>query len=142
MASWIDTTNPTGIPEMEPGTSLLLNGVKIYKPRRFKNKAHERAFEIALVLAQKKPASQTSRRMGDMILVTTSPIFMTSVECIDTIMFKGDPEIQLDINAVNPRKPAHDAMKMVPGFFDPGVVVLGKRINCKKMWYLEIKRDR
>jgi hypothetical protein len=127
MGSWIKPNTYTGIPEPEPFAEIKINGYTLYRPGYFKNKAQARAFEIALVLAQKKP-------------LWSGVTIMTTSECIDTIMFNGVPDIHLDINAVTPSKVAKDAMKYVPKFFDPGVVVLDKLKNCKKMWYLEIFR--
>jgi hypothetical protein len=125
MGSWIKPNTYSGIPETEPGTITVINGYKIQKPRRFKNKAHERAFEIALSLAIHKP-------------MWSGVTIMTTSECIDAIMFNGIPEIQLNINAKNPRKVAHDAMELVPSFFEAGKVNLDKRKHGKRMWFLEI----
>ena len=54
-------------------------------------------------------------------------------------MFRRPGEIQLSIDAVNPRQVAYHAMKLVPNFFEPGVVVLAQKKRCRKIWYLEIK---
>lgn len=126
MGSWIEPDTYTQIPELEHGISCIINGYKISKPRRFKNLAHERAFEIALVLAQHKP-------------MWSGVTIMTTSECIDVCMFNGIPEIQLKINAVNPSKVAHDAMNLVPSFFEAGKVRVVKRNKGNRMWYLEIQ---
>lgn len=141
MGSWIKPNTFTGIPEIEPGTALIINGYKINKPRRFKNLAHERAFEIALVLAQKKPSYTHSQRMGDIIITTTAPVIMTTSECIDVIMFNGIKEIQLKIDVANPNIVAHRAMEYVPRFFESGNVQVKKRSKGNKMWYLEISME-
>lgn len=141
MGSWIKPDTYTGIPDPEAGTTLEINSFKILKPGYFRNKAHARAYEIALVLATKKSAYSYSQRMGDIEIKVSAPVVLNTVECIDCIMFRGPSEIQLDLNIVNPRVSAHDAMKLVPSFFEPGVVVLNQMKNCRKMWYLEIKRD-
>lgn len=125
MGSWISPNTFTRIPEPELDIPIVINGYKIEKPRRFKNKAHERAFEIALVLVQKKH-------------IWSGVTIIDSSECIDIIMFQGMPEIQLNINAVNPQKVVLDAMKFVPSFFDDGIVVLKQRRKGKKIWFLEI----
>jgi hypothetical protein len=54
-------------------------------------------------------------------------------------MFRGHGEIQLSIDAVNPRQVTYDAMKLVPNFFKSGVVVLAQKKKCWKIRYLEIK---
>lgn len=118
----------SGIPEPAHDTLLEINGYKIRKPNRLKNLAQERAFEIALVLAE-KPSFWSG-----VTIITTS-------ECVDIIMFNGVPEIQLKTDAVNPRVVAHKAMEFVPGFFEPGRVLLKKRKYGNRMWFLEIKRD-
>lgn len=114
--------------EIPPGSLIDINGYKIRKPNRFKNLAHERAFEIALVLAQKKSM------WSGVTIITTS-------ECIDIIMFNGIPEIQLRLDAVNPQKVAVDAMRFVPSFFESGKVKLEQRKTGKKIRYLEIIRE-
>ena len=65
--------------------------------QNLKNKAHARAFEISLVLANKKPAYTYSQRMGDLNLNVSSPVTMDTVECMDCIMFRGHPDIQLKV---------------------------------------------
>ena len=114
-------------PGFDQEATFLVNGYKLQKPKRYKNLAHERAFEIALVLAQKRP-------------IWSGVTMMTTADCIDVIMFNGDPEIQLKLNAVNPQKVTKDAMKFVASFFDPGLVIFDQRKKGKKLWYLEIKR--
>jgi len=121
-------------------TTLEVNGYRIQKPSRFRNLAHERAFEIALVLARKKPSYSYSQRMGDIIITKSSPIIMTTSECIDVITFNGIPEIRLKLDVVNPNKVAFDAMNLVPSLFDPGVVRLGQAKKLRRMWYLEIEK--
>lgn len=128
MESWIKTSIYTPVPEIFPGSSIEINGFKIRKPNRFKNLAHERAFEIALVLAQKEP-------------MWSGVTMMTTSECIDTIMFNGIPEIQLKLDAKEPEKVAKDAMWYVPNFFESGIVVMDHRKHGKKIWYLEINRE-
>jgi len=140
MGSWIKPNTYTGIPDSEAGTTLEINGYQILKPSYFKNKAHARAFEISLVLANKKPAYSYSQRMGDIDIKVSAPVVMDTVECMDCIMFRGPPEIQLNIDAVSPNKVVHDAMKIVPSFFKPDEVVLGKKKNCRKIWFLELSR--
>jgi hypothetical protein len=142
MGSWIKPNTYTGIPEPEFDVPLIVNGYKIQKPGYFKNKAHARAFEIALILAQIKPVYTYSQRMGDIEIIFTAPVKMDTSECIDCIMFRGPEEIQLNIDAVNPRQVAYDAMKLVPSFFEPGVVVLSQHKKCRKMRYLEIIKSR
>jgi len=115
-----------GLPTPDPEALLIVNGFKIQKPKRFKNLAHERAFEIALVLANHKP-------------MWSGVTIMTTSECIDCIMFNGDPDIQLDWDAKNPRKVARDAMEIVPSFFEQGKVKVNKRKHGNHMWFLEIK---
>lgn len=127
--------------EIPMGSLIEINGYKIRKPNRFKNLAHERAFEIALVLAQKKPATKYSQRMGDITVQYVSPVIMTTSECIDVIMFNGISEIQLSIDAVNPRVPAHKAMDYVPSFFESGNAQVTKRTAGNHMWYLELKSE-
>lgn len=114
--------------EIPPGSLIDINGYKIRKPEWFKNKAHARAFEIALVLAQRKP-------------MWSGVIIMTTPDCIDIIMFNGVSQIQLDINAVNPRVPAHKAMRLVPPLFESGKVIMDHGKHGKKIWYLELKRE-
>lgn len=114
-----------GLPRSDIEDLLIVNGFKIQKPKRFKNLAHERAFEIALVLAQHKP-------------MWSGVIIMTTSECIDCMIFNGLPEIQLKWNAKNPRKVAHDAMEFVPSFFEEDKVTVEKRKHGNRMWYLEI----
>jgi hypothetical protein len=123
-------------------TLLIVNGYNLYKPSRFKSKARERAFEIALVLASKQPAFTHTQRMGGITIVTEAPVIMTTSECIDVIMFNGDPDIQLGIHAVNPRVVAHDAMDLVKHFFDPGIVIRDKFPDRRRMWYLQISKDK
>lgn len=130
---------PSGSTADTTPASLLVNGFKIYKPSRFKNIAHERAYEIALVLASKQPAYTHSQRMGEITIVTKAPVKMATSECIDVIMFNGIPEIQLKTSASDPDKSARDAMKFVPSFFDEGVVVMEILKRPKRIWYLEIK---
>lgn len=48
-------------------------------------------------------------------------------ECIDIIMFKGVPEIQLKLDVTNPRKVAHDAMRLVHYYYDE------EQVRVKKM---------
>jgi hypothetical protein len=120
--------------------SPLINDYIIHKPRRFKNKAHERGYAIALEMAGKEPAIMHRQRMGDMIIETRSPVIMTTNDCIDVMKYCGNPDIQLDKDAVNPRVVALDAMKYVPSFFDPGLVTLKQTKNKRKMWLLELTR--
>jgi|GEM_PF-6653030 hypothetical protein len=68
-------------------------------------------------------------------------VVLDTVECIDCIMFRGPTEVQLDLNTVNPRVSAHEAMQLVPGFFESGTVVLNKMKKCRKIWYLEIRKN-
>jgi methylthioribose-1-phosphate isomerase len=142
MGTWIKPNTYTGIPRPESDVSIVINGYTINKPGYFKNKAHARAFEIALVLAQKKSSYTYSQRMGDIEIKVTAPVSMDTSECIDCIMFRGPGEIQLNIDAVNPRQVAYDAMKLVPSFFEPGVVILSQKKKCRKIWYLEILKSR
>jgi hypothetical protein len=122
-----------------PGSIIEVNGYKIKKPERFKNLAHERGFEIALVLAQKQPSFKYSQRMGDEYLCYTSSIIMTTSECIDVIMYNGSRAIQLKEDAVNPGVVAHDAMRFVASFFIETEVNLKTKHKLKRMWYLEIE---
>lgn len=117
----------SGVPEPDLNVPIEINGHKIRKPNRFKNLAHERAYQIALVLAQKKH-------------LWSGVTIMTTAECIDTIMFNGTPEIQLKTDAVNPAKVALDAMRFVPSFFEEGTVTLSQSKKWRKMWFLEIFR--
>jgi hypothetical protein len=126
--SFVDGLFYSSAIEIPPGSLIEINGYKIRKPNRFKNKAHERAFEIALVLAKKKS-------MWSGITLITTP------ECIDIIMFNGDPEIQLKLDAKKPEKVAKDAMRYVPNFFESGIVVMDHRKHGKKICYLEINRE-
>jgi hypothetical protein len=128
----------SGSSKSDPIAPMLVNGFRIYKPSRFKNLAHERAFEIALVLASKKPYIYT-QRMGDIMIVSPDPVSINTSECIEVIMFNGDPEIQLKTSVKEPDKSARDAMKYVPNMFDSGKVELKQTKKCRKMWYLEIK---
>lgn len=120
--------------------SPLINDYLIHKPRRFKNKAHERGYAIALEMAGKEPAIMHRQRMGDMIVETKFPVIMTTNDCIEVMKYCGNEDIQLDKDAVNPRVVAHDAMEYVPNFFDPGLVTLEKRKKGNRMWYLELSR--
>jgi len=106
---------------------LHVNGYTIYRPGYFQNKAHARAFEIALVLARKKPS-------------WSGVIMLDTTECIDIIMDPVNPEIQLDPLVKNPRKVTHDAMALVPAFFNKGFVTMGKKKNGNRTWYLELKK--
>lgn len=125
--SFVDELFYSSAIEIPPGSLIEINGYKIRKPNRFKNLAHERAFEIALELAKKKP-------------MWSGVVMMTTPECIDVIMFNGIPEIQLKLNAVKPEKVAKDAMKFVPSFFESGIVRMDHRKHGKKIWYLEISK--
>lgn len=107
--------------------TLHVNGYTINKPARFKNKAHERAFEISLVLVRKKP-------------FWSGIIMLDTTECIDIIMDPVDPEIQLDPFVKNPNKVAHDAMKLVPAFFNQGLVNLRQRDHGRRIWFLELRK--
>lgn len=138
MGSWIKPNTYTGIPEIEPDTTIVINGYEIYKPGYFRNKAEARAFEIALVLANKKAAYDYTQRMGDMELRFRGPVIIDTIECMDIIMFKGPIRSQLKVDAVSPNKVTHDAMQIVPSFFKPGEVKLDKKKNCKKIWFLEL----
>jgi hypothetical protein len=120
---------------------LLVNGHRIYKPTRFKNLAHERAFEIALVLASKEPTFTHTYRMRELIIETKGRIIMSTSDCIEVIMFHGITEIQLKYNATDPDKSARDAMKFVPSMFDEGLVIYDFVTKPRKMWYLEIKSE-
>jgi len=115
------------------------NKHRIIKPDYFKNKAHARGYEIALVLACKKSPSKHEQRMGDMIIKTSKPVIMTTIECMDVITFNGPKEIQLSLSVKEPEKSTRDAMVYVPYFFDPGKVTIKQLKNKRKMWYLEIK---
>jgi hypothetical protein len=115
------------------------NKHRIIKPAYFKNKAHARGYEIALVLACKKPPYKHEQRMGDIVLVTSPPVTMNTAECVDVIKFNGPEEIQLDLTVKEPEKSARDAMLYVPYFFDPGKVTIKQMKKKRKMWYLEIK---
>jgi hypothetical protein len=115
------------------------NKHRITKPAYFKNKAHARGYEIALVLACKKSPYKHEQRMGDMIVTTSPPVTMNTTECIDVIKFNGPEEIQLDLTVKEPEKSARDAMLYVPYFFDPGKVTIKQMKKKRKMWYLEIK---
>lgn len=126
------------ISELE--TPQSANGYRITKPFHFKNKAHHRAYYIALALAQKKPISVYKQRMGDIVIARDGPIILTTSECIDIIMFDIPPEIELDYNVKNPAKTTKDAMEYVPSFFDPGVVSLDHKTKPRKLYYLEIKK--
>jgi hypothetical protein len=128
MGSWISPNTHTGVPEPELDVPIEVNGYTFKRPSYFKNKAYARAFEIALVLAQKKPLWS-----GVTILDTT--------ECIDIIMFRGVPEIQLKLEVTNPRKVAHDAMKLVPMYFDKGIVRLSQKKNGRREWFIELIRN-
>jgi hypothetical protein len=66
---------------------------------------------------------------------------MDTVECINAIMFHGDPAIRLDQDTVNPNKVAHDAMKYVPDFFEEGKVCLKRAKRRRHIWFLEINRN-
>jgi hypothetical protein len=118
----------------------FINHYVIRKPRRFKNLAHERGFAIAIALAGKEPAICYTQRMGDQEIHVTSPAVMTTQDCIDIIMNSGNPDIQLDREAVNPRVVILRAMKYVPTFFDPDLVSLKQHKNRHRMWFLEITR--
>lgn len=135
--------DPTGYkfsvdPTVDPAI-LDINGYKIRKPAYFKNKAQARGFQIALVLASKKPPYVHRQRMGDMVLCTSAPVTMTTSECIDIIMFEVPKEIELAIDVKEPEKSARDAMGHVPKFFEEGTVIFDKFKDRKKMWYLEIR---
>lgn len=108
--------------------TLQVNGYTIYKPAFFRNKAHARAFEIALFLARKKPS------WSGVIMLATS-------ECVDIIMDPVVSGIQLDPFVKNPRVPAHDAMKMVPNFFNQGLVTLKQRSKGRREWFLELRKN-
>jgi hypothetical protein len=58
-----------------PGTIIEVHGYEIKKPERFKNLAHERGFEIALILALKEGKVIYSQRMGDMILKSVNVLY-------------------------------------------------------------------
>jgi hypothetical protein len=111
------------------GEVLNINGYNVKRPYFFKNKAHARGFEIAVILANRKPTWS-----GITILDT--------IECIDIIKYQGAEEIHLNDDAVNPRVPAHDAMKYVPAFFDYGVVNLSCKKKRLRTWFLEIDRNK
>lgn len=125
--------------EIELKDSPVINGHKINKPIHFKNKAQHRAYYIAMALAQKKPISAYTLRMGDEVIIQTFPIIMTSSDCIEIIMFEVPPEIELDYNAKNPSKSAREAMEYVPAFFEPDVVIYDHKTKPKKIYFLEIK---
>ena len=127
----------SGIPIPDPTAPIEINGYRIIRPSRFKNMAHERAFEISKVLASKIPHIYT-QRMGDTIIEDPQPVIMTTSECIDVIMFDVPPDIELDYKAKDPDKAAREAMKFVPSFFDEGIVKLDFRIKPKRMWYIQI----
>lgn len=123
-------------PGIEP--ALIVNGYRLKRPAYFKNKAHARGFEIALVLASKKPAYTYRQRMGDITICKESPVIMVTSECIDVIMFDVPKEIQLDIEVKEPEKSARDAMRFVPDFFEEGIIKFDKYKDRKRTWYLEI----
>lgn len=124
----------------DPFPILLVNGHKIIKARRFKNKAHERAYDISLFLASKKPAYVYTQRMGDMVIRTSAPIAMHTTEVINILHNLPDPYLKLPFDTVNPNKVAHDAMKFVVDFFVDGEVTLKKSKRLKHMWFLEISQ--
>lgn len=130
---------PSGSTTEDPYPVLVINGHRILKKKRFKNKAQERAFDISLFLASKKPTYSTSRRMGDMMLKYTSPIILDTIEVIFIITHLPDLAIRLDPYAINPNKVAHDAMKFVPDYFLDGEVSLLRKKGKRKIWFLEIK---
>jgi len=114
-------------PTIDPAAPITINGYLVKRPAYFKNKSQARGYEIALILAQKKPL------WSEITLMTTS-------ECIDVIMFDVPREIRLDIEVKEPEKSARDAMRFVPNFFEEGKVIFDKMKKRKRMWYLEIKK--
>jgi hypothetical protein len=120
---------------------IEVNGYLIRKPERFKNLAHERGYEVALRLAEKKLSVQYTQRMGDMVIEFTSPAVMYTSEVVDIIMYDVSPSIQLREDAKIPHKVAKDAMDYVPSFFGDGIVTLKKSDKWRKMWFLEINRN-
>ncbi len=141
MESWISSDTLIQIPLLNSGIFFNINGYVIIKPNYFKNKAHTRAFEIALILAEKKPAWMNTQRMGDITITVMGPVIMDTSECIDIIMFSVPKEIQLKEDAVNPRVVAHDAMKFVPSFFENGKVILNTKTKGRRPWYLELTKN-
>jgi len=123
----ISTYIVTGIPTTETD-NVFINGYRIKKPDYFKSKARARAFEIALVLAEKKPS-------------WSGVVSLNTIECIDIITFRGPKGIQLDLEVAQPDKAARDAMKLVPSFFDPGLVRMAQMKHHNRMWYLEINHN-
>lgn len=127
----------SGVPTPDPNAPIDINGYRINKPSRFKNMAHERAFEIAKVLASKKAHIYTTR-MGDTIIEDPQPIVMTTSDCIDVIMFDVSPDIELNYKSKDPDKSARDAMKFVPSFFEEGLVTMDYKTKPRKLWYLQL----
>jgi hypothetical protein len=125
MGSWITPNTYTGVPRPESDLPIIINGHNIQRPAHFKNKAHARGFYLAMLLAAKKP-------------IWSGIIILDISECIDHIMFSVPMEIQLNIDAVNPRVVAYDAMKFVPSFFEPGQVQLSHKDKGCKIRYLEL----
>jgi hypothetical protein len=109
------------------------------KPKRFKNVAHERGYEIALVLLDKKPCFTHTQRMRGTTLTTNGKIIMTTSDCVDVIMFDIDPDIALKYNVSDPDKSARDAMGYVPSFFPEGIVKFDYYTKPRKLWFLEIR---
>jgi hypothetical protein len=118
-----------------------INGFTIRHPHMFvRSKKKARAGVISLYLALKKPHIH-KQRMGDMVIESVQPVTMSTSECIDVIMFEVIPEIEVSINALQPDKPARDAMALVPSFFDNGKVSIESITKKRKMYYLELKRE-
>lgn len=140
MGSWINPNTHTGIPEPEQDVPIVINGFTFKRPIYSKNKAHARAFELALALAAKKPLSTYTQKMGDITIEIPGPVIMTTSECIDIMMFGCIPEIKLDLDVANPRKVAHDAMKVVKNFFPEGQVTLDQRTKGRREYYLKLIR--
>jgi hypothetical protein len=140
MGSWIKPNTYTGIPKPEPDIPIVINGFTFKRPSYFKNKAHARAFELALGLATKKPLYTYTQKMGDIIIEIPGPVIMTTSECIDIMMFGCIPAIKLSLDVSNPRCVAHDAMKLVKNYFPEGQVKVEQRKIGRHEYYLELKR--
>lgn len=108
----------------DPELTTIVNGYTLKRPYRFQSLAAERGYYLAILLANKKPTWS-----GVVILATS--------ECIDYIMFDLPQAIKLDMDAVNPRKVAHDAMEYAQTYFDEGLVILDKKTKGRRPWYLE-----
>jgi len=116
-----------------------INGFLIRHPPYFVGaKKNARAGIIALYLALKKPYVYR-QRMGDTFLEIQHPVTMSTSECVDVIMFHVDPDIEVNINVLEPDKSARDAMRLVYKFFDNGQVEMKSITKKGKKYYLELK---